>query len=156
MARLRDRFTYRQIVEHYNLTLCTDHVTCKRRVSAKRHRYGFGGAMSTVHFQDADTRAVTRKGVRLLLRAIAQIVQGHQKKHIPVWQALYEIDTWAFHEAWDVWGIRLPSEWSDEDRNRVRRAAYREGVKLRTDHHRIYRWAYTPYERKTRHASSSR
>lgn len=33
---------------------------------------------------------------------------------------------------------------SDEDRNRVRRAAYREGVRLRTDHHRIYRWAYTP------------
>lgn len=97
--------------------------------------------------QDTDSRHVTRKGMRTVLKAIAQVVlELHDK---PVWKRLYEEDTWAWSEGDETWKVRFTAEASDKDRERVIRSAKWEGVHLRTDHPHIYRWAYAPRYRST-------
>lgn len=144
--RLYRRFTYRQIVEHYGLKLCTDQPTCKRKQSKLKHRYGGSDSMGIIHLQDADTRMVTRKGMRTVLKACAQsVLKLHDE---PVWKRLYMEDTWAWKEGDETWKVRFTAEASDKDRATVIRSAKWAGVHLRTDWPHIYRWAHAPRYRK--------
>ena len=142
--RLYQRYTYRAVVEHYGLRLCTDAATCRRRRSEVAHRYARGDSMGWFHMQDADTRKVTKKGMRMVLKEIASVKLDHYRRGTPTWQRLYEQDVWAWKEGDLVWKIRFPSSMSDKDRQRVLRSAAWNRVKLRSQHTAIYRWATTP------------
>ena len=144
--RLYERFTYRQIVEHYELMLCVDHKTCRRKVSQVKHRYGGADSMGYIHLQDADTRMVTRKGLRTVLKAIARVKL--KTFDAPVWERLYLEDTWVMSEAQHTWRVRIPGELNDKDRARVLSSAAWHKVRLRTNHTAIYRWAMVPTYRK--------
>jgi hypothetical protein len=148
-ARLHDRFSYADVVKHYDIRLCSDYATCSRRVSQKKHRYGGADSMG-VHLQDAGTRPVTRQGLRNVLRACAEVRLRHHRSPLkPVWLQLYEKDVWAYREAYDTWHVRLLSEWSDKDRQRVLKLT--RDIQLRTDHVAVYRWATTPFYRRNSH-----
>jgi hypothetical protein len=146
--RLNARLSYKDMVEHYGLKLCTDFNGCRRKVSQVGHRYGKADSMGFIHLQDGDTKKVTKRGMRQLLRMIAIVKLRHLRGGKPQWLRIYEMDTWAFHEGYDTWHVRFPSEWSDADRGKVMWLASRAGVSLRSDHTPIYRWASTPFYRK--------
>lgn len=150
--RLKNRFTYREVVEHYGLRLCTEEPeNCKRKLSGRKHRYGGADSMG-VHLTGADSRHVTKKGLRTVLKACAQVVLKHHRgERKPLWLRLYEEDVWAWREADRTWKVRLSGSLSDRDRERVINDAYRRGVHLRSDHQTIYRWATAHFYR-GRHA----
>jgi hypothetical protein len=75
------------------------------------HRYGKADSMGWIHLQDK--QKVTKRGMRQLLRLIATVKLNHLREKKPQWLRLYEVDTWAFHEGYETWHVRFPSEWSE-------------------------------------------
>ena len=62
-----------------------------------------------------DDRRVTRLGLRSGLIAIRR----HVLRNEPLWFQLWAANTWAAHEAFYTWHIRIPTRYSDHDRARV-------------------------------------
>jgi hypothetical protein len=131
--------SYREVLDHYALILCSDPATCKRAFSVHQHERGTYDGMGHIHWSRADTR-VTRRGLRSLLVAVAGVMLKHSTRRLPDWERLYEANLWAWKEGIQTWRIQFTQEMSKEDRLRAYRQASRLGVPVRVVNFPAYQW----------------
>jgi hypothetical protein len=96
--------TYRQIGEHYGVTL----VDCPRMHS--------NPSRGIVDFP-LDKKS-TKRGIRQFLMLVADIRLSLNRGQ-PEWHRIWYRNIWAQREALETWRMRLPVEYSKNDRLRV-------------------------------------
>jgi len=135
-GRFRE-MSYQEVLDHYQLILCADPKTCKRRISVHKHTIGTFDGMGHIHWSRADTK-VTRRGMRSLLVAVAGVMLKHSTSKAPEWEKLYEANLWAWREGMQTWHVQFTQEMSKKDRLKAARLAAAEPV--RVTNFAAYQW----------------
>ena len=96
--------TYRQIGEHYGVTLVD---SPKRSSNPSR---------GIIHFPSG--KRATRRGIRTFLMNVADVKLSLNRGQ-PDWLRIYDRNLWAQKEGLLTWHLRFPVEYSSTDRLRV-------------------------------------
>lgn len=100
--------TFDEVAERLGVTICSHE--CNLR-SLEAHRRGYALTVGSIHW---GRRAMTRRGLWNFLKVVAS--QGVMAPRV---QEIWFVNTRAYGLALGL-GFRLPREWADTDRARVR------------------------------------